>query len=166
VSHRLDSDELRRAGLAAMAEVVRLLGVQARWVIFGHTHCAGPLPWMDRSEWALPGGGMLLNTGCWTDEPRINSTDVRSPYRPGRGVLVDGDADPEPLMLVEDVGRRQILQLGRLLRVVARLVAQVERGNEFALLVGQDPGWIDVFIAALRSGEERPFTVQISRSHE
>ena len=106
VSHRLDSDELRRAGLVAMAEVVRLLGVDAKWVIFGHTHCAGPLPWMDQSEWALPGGGMLLNTGCWTDEPRINSTDVRSPYRPGRGVLIDGDADPEPLMLVQDTGRR------------------------------------------------------------
>ena len=106
VSHRLDSDELRRAGLVAMAEVVRLLGVDAKWVIFGHTHCAGPLPWMDQAEWALPGGGMLLNTGCWTDEPRINSTDVRSPYRPGRGVLIDGDADPEPLMLVQDTGRR------------------------------------------------------------
>jgi hypothetical protein len=106
VSHRLDSDELRRAGLAAMAEVVRLMGVQARWVIFGHTHCAGPLPWMVHREWEMPRGGSLLNTGCWTDEPRINSTDVRSPYRPGRGVLVDGDADPEPLMLVEDVGRR------------------------------------------------------------
>ncbi len=106
VNRRLDSDELRRAGLTAMAGVVSRLGVDARWVIFGHTHCAGPLPWMDRSEWALPGGGSLLNTGCWTDEPRINSTDVRSPYRPGRGVLVDGDADPEPLMLVGDVGRR------------------------------------------------------------
>ena len=106
VNRRLDSDELRRAGLEAMREVARRLGVGARWVIFGHTHCAGPLPWMDPSEWELPGGGRLLNTGCWTDEPRINSTDVRSPYRPGRGVIVDGDADPEPVMLVGDVGRR------------------------------------------------------------
>ncbi|MSX02022.1 MAG: hypothetical protein F2813_02565 [Actinobacteria bacterium] len=106
VSPKLSSDDLRRAGLEAMRGVVSLLDIDARWVIFGHTHCAGPLPWMDPFEWRLPGGGQLLNTGCWTDEPRINSTDLVSPYRPGRGILIGESGPPEQLVIAQDVGRR------------------------------------------------------------
>ena len=51
VRAELSSDELRRANAAAILGVVGALGVAARHVVFGHTHCAGPLPWMDRAEW-------------------------------------------------------------------------------------------------------------------
>ena len=56
VRAKIDSDELRRAGIAAMGGVVRLLGVQSAYVVFGHTHCAGPLAWMDPGEWRVHGG--------------------------------------------------------------------------------------------------------------
>ena len=39
----LSPAELRRAGLRAMHETCRRLGVTADWVLFGHTHRAGPL---------------------------------------------------------------------------------------------------------------------------
>lgn len=109
VSAKLSSDDLRRAGTDAMRGVVELLGVDARYVIFGHTHCAGPLPWMDSSEWQLPSGGQLINSGCWTDEPRINSTDLVSPYRPGRGVLIGDSGPPQQLLVAEDLGHRPVV---------------------------------------------------------
>ncbi len=106
VSSKLSSDDLRSAGLDAMAGVVALLGVEAQYVIFGHTHCAGPLPWMDPAQWRLPNGGQMINSGCWTDEPRINSTDRRSPYRPGRGVLVTDSGPPQQLLIADELGQR------------------------------------------------------------
>jgi len=106
VSSKISSDELRRAGLDAMSAVVGLLGVEADYVIFGHTHCAGPLPWMDPAEWRLPNGGQMINSGCWTDEPRINSTEIVSPYRPGRGVLVTDSGPPQQLVIADELGTR------------------------------------------------------------
>ena len=106
VSSKISSDELRRAGLDAMSGVVGLIGVEAAYVIFGHTHCAGPLPWMDPAEWRLPNGGQMINSGCWTDEPRINSTDILSPYRPGRGVLVTDSGPPQQLVIADELGTR------------------------------------------------------------
>ncbi len=106
VSSKISSDELRRSGLDAMAGVVGLLGVEADYVIFGHTHCAGPLPWMDPAEWLLPSGAQMINSGCWTDEPRINSTEMVSPYRPGRGVFVTDSGPPQQLVIADDLGQR------------------------------------------------------------
>jgi len=106
VRSKLDSDELRRAGLAAMSGVVELLGVEAPHVIFGHTHCAGPLGWMDAGEWRTPSGTQLMNAGCWTEEPRINTTDPRSPYRPGCAVLLEDEGPPRLVRVTEDFGAR------------------------------------------------------------
>ncbi len=107
VSHRLSSDDLREANIAAMSGVVRLLGVDAAHVVFGHTHCAGPLDWMNPVDWQVPGTRtQLVNTGCWTDEPRINATEMRSPYRPGRGILVEDTGPPQLVTIADDVGRR------------------------------------------------------------
>ena len=108
VSSKLSSEELRRAGLVAMAGVVSRLGVEAQYVIFGHTHCAGPLPWMNPAEWRLSSGGQMINSGCWTEEPRINSTEIVSPYRPGRGVLVTDSGPPQQLLIAEQLGERPI----------------------------------------------------------
>ena len=61
---------LRRAGLAAIAEVVRRLGIEADHVLFGHTHRAGPLPADDhRGVARRRHGGRLHNAGGWIDEP-------------------------------------------------------------------------------------------------
>jgi Calcineurin-like phosphoesterase len=89
----ISGPELRRAGLRAMSEVVARLGAETGYVLFGHTHRAGPLPGDDPAEWCTVGGTRLVNTGSWVDEPSFLGPDpAASPYRPGFAVMVD----PEP----------------------------------------------------------------------
>ncbi len=94
-SAELSGEELRRAGLAAMAEVAARLGVDGGHVIFGHTHRAGPLPADDAAEWALPGGGRLTNSGSWSyEDVFVDGDGPANPYWPGRVVWVDDDGPP------------------------------------------------------------------------
>jgi hypothetical protein len=87
----VSGSELRRAGLRAMREVVARLGVDARHVIFGHTHRGGPLAADDPADWTLPGGGHLLNTGSWVYERTWTSAGPGGPYWPGGAIeLADG----------------------------------------------------------------------------
>src|SRR5947209_14494335 len=51
----VSASELRRAGLRAMADVSRRLGLDGSYVIFGHTHRAGPLPGDEDPQWARLG---------------------------------------------------------------------------------------------------------------
>lgn len=86
----LSGSSLRRAGLEAMGEVVRRLGVDAEHVIFGHTHRAGPLP--RDGDW----DPRLVNTGSWVYEPSLVSGGPESPYWPGTVVRVpDREGPPE-----------------------------------------------------------------------
>ena len=98
----LSGPELRRASLRAFGEVVERLGVDARWVVFGHSHRAGPLPDDERSEWRAPGGAAILNTGCWVHEPSFVGPDpARSPYRAGFAVSLKDEGPPELLNLLD-----------------------------------------------------------------
>jgi hypothetical protein len=98
----LSSDELRRAGLRAMGEVTRRLGLGDAYVIFGHTHRAGPLPGDREQEWLAPGGARLVNTGCWTyDGYFLTSTPGESPYWPGGCVVVEDEGPPILRRLLE-----------------------------------------------------------------
>ena len=91
----LSPSELRRAGLRAMDEAVRRLGIDAEWVLFGHTHRAGPLDRDDDAEWRVPAGPRLLNTGCWVHERVFLGTRGRSsPYWPGTVVEIDAEGPP------------------------------------------------------------------------
>ena len=63
---------------------------------------------MNPAEWRLSSGGQMINSGCWTEEPRINSTEIVSPYRPGRGVLVTDSGPPQQLLIAEQLGERPI----------------------------------------------------------
>ncbi|MEY2532736.1 MAG: hypothetical protein QOF29_646, partial [bacterium] len=96
--------ELRRAGLRAMAAVVAHLGIDARHVIFGHTHRAGPLPGDDPADWALPGGGRLVNTGSWVYERTHVGDRHGGPYWPGGAVELEDGMEPRPVRLLDDVG--------------------------------------------------------------
>jgi hypothetical protein len=88
VSREISPTELRRAGVRAMAEVTGRLRIDARWVLFGHTHRPGPLPRDDAAEW-----GRLVNTGSWVHEATFLGTEPeKSPYFPGTVVEID----PEP----------------------------------------------------------------------
>jgi hypothetical protein len=97
---------LRRSGLRGMDEVCARLGVAAPYVIFGHTHRAGPLPGDDAAEWVTPHGSRLINSGCWVHESAFMGPDpARSPYRTGFGVVVEDTDPPAPPRLVNLLDR-------------------------------------------------------------
>jgi hypothetical protein len=93
------AEELRRAGVLAMAEAVARLGIRAKHVLYGHTHRAGPFANDDSLEWALRDGGRLTNTGCWVYEAVFLQRGRSSPYWPGCVVEVDDDPSRSPPIL-------------------------------------------------------------------
>ena len=100
--HGLHPSELRRAGLAAQAEVLERLGVHAAHVVFGHTHRAGPLPDDDFPEWVTAAGTRLWNTGSWVHEPLfLGREPARSPYRGGFAVELDAEGPPRVVNLLD-----------------------------------------------------------------
>ena len=93
--------EIGRAGRAAMGEVVRRLGIEARHVIFGHAHRAGPLA--GEPAWRAPGGARLHNAGGWVHEPDLIGPDGEGdPFWPGYVLWVDGQAEPRLQMVLGD----------------------------------------------------------------
>jgi hypothetical protein len=95
----ISTGELRRAGLRAMGEVAERLGLGDAYVIFGHTHRAGPLPGDSESEWHGRGGARLMNCGCWTyDLVFLGRGTGETPYWPGSCVLVEDDQSTSPLL--------------------------------------------------------------------
>jgi predicted phosphodiesterase len=103
----LSPGAITQAGLAAMGEVVRRLGIDADHVIFGHTHRRGPL----RAEagWRLENGTRLWNTGSWIHTPwLLNRTATDSPYWPGTIVVLEDDRSPRPENLLEGLSRDEL----------------------------------------------------------
>ena len=99
----LSGEELRRAGLLAMSEVVERLRIRARHVIFGHTHRAGMLERDTAAEWLTPNGVQLHNTGSWIySQAFLASGNPQSPYWPGSAMLIDDGAPPQLLRLLTD----------------------------------------------------------------
>jgi Calcineurin-like phosphoesterase len=103
----LSGPELRRAGLRAMGDVVAHLGIEARHVIFGHTHRSGPLPDDELHEWRA-GAATLLNTGCWVYESMYLDRDWGSPYWPGGAAILDDDQPPRFVRLLEGVDAEEL----------------------------------------------------------
>jgi predicted phosphodiesterase len=95
--------ELRRAALLAMGEVVARLGIDARHVIFGHTHRTGPLPGDEAHEWRMAGGAQLLNTGSWVFESMYLDRFWGNPYWPGGAAELEDGGDPRLLRLLDGV---------------------------------------------------------------
>lgn len=92
----LSGAALRSGGLLAQQRVVSRLGIDAEYVIFGHTHRAGPLPADDQTQWRTAAGARLINSGCWVYEPAFLGADpAQSPYRAGFAVAIEDDRPPE-----------------------------------------------------------------------
>ncbi|HLI32680.1 MAG TPA: hypothetical protein VKU89_08090 [Solirubrobacteraceae bacterium] len=106
----LSAGELRRAGLAAAGEVADRLGLGERYLIFGHTHRAGPLPGDRNQEWRGRGGAHLLNTGCWTYERAFLRPVEPSanPYWPGSCVTLAEGAPPRVERLLLELPRSEL----------------------------------------------------------
>ncbi len=103
IDRNLSGQALRRGGLLGMHEVLRRLDVTAPWVLWGHSHRAGPWPRDDRSEWTTPAGTRLLNSGSWVYQPHFLSGEPnQSPYWPGTAISVSDDGPPELIRLLGD----------------------------------------------------------------
>jgi predicted phosphodiesterase len=101
----LSGPSLRRSALAAMAAVAAALEVDGATVLFGHTHRSGPWPRDDASEWDLPGGGRLVNSGSWVHEPAFLGDPPRreNPYWPGTCVTLEDDEPPHLEGLLDEL---------------------------------------------------------------
>lgn len=98
--------EISRATIAAMAETVTRLEVDAETVIFGHTHRRGPLP--GEKPWGTGGGPALVNTGSWVYSPGLlGPTAAKSPYWPGTIGVLEGP-EVELRHLLDDAPHAQI----------------------------------------------------------
>jgi UDP-2,3-diacylglucosamine pyrophosphatase LpxH len=105
----ISTGELRRAGLAAMGEVAARLELGDAYVVFGHTHRAGPLAGDDPQEWRGRGGARLINTGSWTYSAIfLSATAGESPYWPGGCVLVEDSGPPIQRCLLADRSHAEI----------------------------------------------------------
>jgi hypothetical protein len=102
VSADLSTDALRRSRLRAGGEVVLRLGVEARHVVFGHSHRAGPLAADMPADWRAVTGTTLTNTGCWVEETTFLGPEPSiSPYRPGFAVFVQDNGPPVLVNLLD-----------------------------------------------------------------
>jgi hypothetical protein len=109
IDHDLSASALRRGGLRGMREVLRRLGVEAPYVLFGHTHRSGPWPRDDPGDWITPAGTRLLNTGSWVYQPHFLGAEPNaSPYWPGTAVALDGDRPPRLVRLLGDRGHAEL----------------------------------------------------------
>jgi hypothetical protein len=97
--------QMQRAGIPALVRVVRRLGVDAGWVVFGHLHRLGPLPDDRPPQWQGTGGGpAVVNTGSWVYEPLlVHSVTPPHPYWPGGAVVLSGESEPQAVGLLDDL---------------------------------------------------------------
>jgi predicted phosphodiesterase len=101
----LSPGAITRAGLAAIADVVERLAIDADHLVFGHTHRRGPMP--EEAGWRTQNTS-LWNTGSWVHAPTLlGPTAAESPYWPGTVAFVD-DGAPTLRHLLDDLERPQL----------------------------------------------------------
>ena len=83
------------SGITAAVELTRRLDVGAEYTITGHTHRVGPLP--DDRDWALAGGGALVNAGSWISTPAFRRNPGLDRFRPGTVTWVEDEGPPRQL---------------------------------------------------------------------
>ena len=103
----LSPNAISRAGVDAMSEVVERLEIDAKWVLFGHTHRRGPLA--EEDPWVTKNGATLLNTGSWVHSPSLlRSSSKGSAYWPGTVCFLEDDGEPELVHLLDEWTREQL----------------------------------------------------------
>lgn len=97
--------QMRRASIPAVVRVVRRLGVDADWVLFGHVHRLGPLAGDRPRQWqGSDGRPRVLNTGSWVYEPLlVHNAAPPHPYWPGGAVMIEDGREPVAQGLLDDL---------------------------------------------------------------
>jgi hypothetical protein len=109
IDRDLSGPALRRGLLRGMTEVLRRFGVDARYVLCGHSHRSGPWPGDDLSEWTTHAGGRLVNAGSWVyQEHFLTAEPNRSPYWPGTAVVIEDSGPPQLLRLLGERGHEEL----------------------------------------------------------
>ena len=105
VQAQVGAEDLRVAGLAAIAETARRLRITPAHLVFGHTHRTGRLAQDGPSGWRTPAGTQLHNTGNWMFDMAFvrRGTAGSSPYWPGGAIVLDDDGPPRLERLLRDV---------------------------------------------------------------
>ncbi len=81
----------------------------APYLLWGHSHRAGPFDRDDASEWVTPAGTRILNTGSWVYQRHFLSERPNvSPYWPGTAVLVEDAGPPRLIRLLGERGHREL----------------------------------------------------------
>jgi len=96
----------RRAAIPGMAKAARRLGIESRYLIFGHIHRRGPLPDDPGGMWRPDTNGpQLINTGSWVYDSALIGMPTGRPrsYRPGGAVIVEDGAPPRCIDLLAEV---------------------------------------------------------------
>jgi hypothetical protein len=100
---RLSGAVLRQGSLYGIGDAMRRLGVDAPYVLFGHTHRSGPWPVDDPAEWITPTGSQLMNTGSWVYQRHfLGNGSGDGPYWPGTAIVVDESGPPRLERLLAD----------------------------------------------------------------
>jgi 3',5'-cyclic AMP phosphodiesterase CpdA len=98
---------ISRSGTAAASELAARLEIGAAHTITGHTHRGGP--WDGEEAWALPGGGLLHNTGSWVFATAFHHPGTPpGPYWPGTVTWLEDDAPPRRVRLLLDRPRDEL----------------------------------------------------------
>jgi UDP-2,3-diacylglucosamine pyrophosphatase LpxH len=101
--------QMQRASIPALGHVVRQLGVEADWVVFGHVHRLGPINGDDPQQWRSDGGAAIVNTGSWLYEPLlVHRATPPHPYWPGGAVRLEDGRDPQAIGLLDDLRPRDL----------------------------------------------------------
>jgi hypothetical protein len=97
----LSPASITHSGIAAATEMARRLRIDAAYTITGHTHRGGPGE--GETEWLLPGGGRLHNTGSWVFADAFHHPgSPPGPYWPGTVTWVEDEGAPRRARLLAD----------------------------------------------------------------
>ena len=104
LSGKLAGAALHQTENRGFATAMSNLGVSATYLIFGHTHRAGPFADDSHADWVAPTGARLINSGCWVNESGAFMDPAEaavSAYRAGFAVELDDSGPPRLVNLLE-----------------------------------------------------------------
>lgn len=110
LTSRMLGRQMQRHALPAFAAATRALGVDARFVLFGHLHRRGPRDGDTQRRWSSTDGSQrLLNTGSWRYEPVVaHGLGPSSQYWPGGAITIGEDGIPRSTGLLDELTEADI----------------------------------------------------------